>query len=311
MEITDLQKFTIFNDVDNKLLENFIRMHTVVKYEIDEHLISRFKTNNFVFLVLNGEAKVYLNEDSDSLNTIHMGDSFGEISVLDGHPGSVFVIATKPCEVIKISKDEFLFLSENSHAFTKNLLQILVNCVRLVNDQVDSSLQLQQKMTVVANRDALTGLYNRRWFDDQFEGLLYRAIEQKQGFSFIMIDIDHFKQVNDVYGHAVGDLVLQQTGFILSNHARSQDAAVRYGGEEMSLILPNTTLKQARNIAERLRKTIAETQFILADNSSSIQVTISLGCSTYTGIEDKQQLMKLADDALYQAKNNGRNQVRC
>lgn len=309
MEIVDLKQFNIFNNVDSQSLETIIDVHDLVEYEIGEHLISRFKTNEFVYLLLEGEAKVYLKEGGEPLNTLYSGDSMGEISVLDGYPGSAFVIATKPSKVIKISREKIWRLTESNHAFTKNLLQILVNYIRLANDQVDYSIQLQHKIAAKANRDALTGLYNRRWFDEQFDGLLRRSIEKKQDFSFIMIDIDRFKQVNDDYGHGVGDLVLQQTGLILSQHARTQDAAVRYGGEEMSLILPNTSLEQAINIAERLRKAIAETEFILTDNSS-IHVTISLGCSTYTGTEGKQQLMKIADDALYLAKKNGRNQVR-
>jgi len=309
MKIADLKQFTIFDHVDDKTLERLIGKHEVIEYKVGEHLISRFKNNEFVFLLLEGQAKVYLSEGAESLNNIYSGESMGEISVLDGRPASVFVIAVKPCKVIKVSKEDTWLLIESSHAFTKNLLHILVDCIRMVNDQVDSSIQLQQKMATMANRDALTGLYNRHWFDEHFDGLLLRCIEANQDFSYIMIDIDHFKQVNDVYGHAAGDLVLQQTGLILSDHARTQDAAVRYGGEEMSLILPNTNLEQALNIAERLRKTIAETEFTLADQSN-ISITISLGCATYTGAEDKQQLMKIADDALYQAKKNGRNQVR-
>jgi len=124
-----------------------------------------------------------------------------------------------------------------------------------------------------------------------------------------MIDIDHFKQVNDQYGHAVGDIVLLKCGEILLEHARERDAAVRYGGEELSVILPHTTLKQALDIAERIRAIIEKTEFQYSKDKK-LNITVSLGCSSYTGIEDKKELMKLADDALYRAKNNGRNQVR-
>jgi len=309
MENNQLSQFEIFVDVDPKTIASILSTHPITTYQPGEYLITRFEPNNHIILLLTGSAEVYLSENDEPLNIMNSGESIGEISVLDGHPASAFVIALTECHTICIDKDEIWNLAKQSHAFTFNLLNLLVSRLRSLNDQVDTSIQLQHQMERKATIDALTGLYNRRWFDDHFDDILNRCKENNQPFSFVMVDIDHFKQVNDVYGHAVGDIVLHQTGAILKKHARERDAAVRYGGEEMSLILPNTTLEQSLDIAERLRKAIQQSSFQYAKDKS-LNITISLGVSSFTGKEDKQLLMKRADDALYQAKESGRNQIR-
>jgi diguanylate cyclase (GGDEF)-like protein len=309
MDVQRILQFDLFKNVRADIIEELLSSHSVSIFQPGEYLITRFKDNKYLFLLLEGSVEIYLNENDKPLNIIERGESIGEISLLDGQPASAHVIALSECQVFMIDKEKIWSIAENSHAFTFNLLQHLVDRLRKFNAQVDSSIQAQQKMEKKATIDALTGLYNRRWFDDHFDTILNRCIDENQDFSFIMIDIDHFKHVNDQYGHAVGDVVLHKTGAILLEHARERDAAVRYGGEELSLILPNTTLEQALVIAERIRKVIEKTDFQYSKDEK-LNITVSIGCSTYTGSEDKNRLMKLADDALYLAKDNGRNQVR-
>lgn len=290
-------------------IKELISSYSIISFQPGDFLLTRNKPNNHLFFLLSGQAEVFLNQEDEPLNIIQSGESFGEISVLDGHQASASVIALSECQIIMIDKDEIWTLADNSHAFTINLLHFVVDRLRSFNTQVEEAIQIQHLMERKATVDALTGLYNRRWFDEHFDMILTRCAENNQPFSYVMIDIDHFKQVNDQYGHAVGDIVLNQTGSILKKHARERDAAVRYGGEELVLLLPDTSKKQTFDIAERLRQIIADTIFYYG-KGKSLNITISLGCSTFTGSEDKQQLMKLADDALYQAKNNGRNQVK-
>lgn len=301
-------QFTIFDKVSHEKMKRILADLQIESIPEGEILIERENYNDTVFLLLEGQAKVYLHKDKEPINIMEAGDSIGEISVLDGKPGSVNIITSQPCKLIKINKQKIWQLIDSSHAFTRNLLNILLERVRTVNDHFDDSMQVQQEMTVKATRDALTGLYNRRWFDDNFDHLLNRCIESETPFSFIMLDIDHFKQVNDVYGHAAGDLVLQQVAELLQGHARSRDAAVRYGGEEMSLILPQTHLDESANVAERIRIAIEAVDFTISDKQT-IKVTVSLGCAAYNGHNTKQEIMKTADEGLYHAKEHGRNQV--
>lgn len=148
--------------------------------------------------------------------------------------------------------------------------------------------------------DPLTGLTNRRTLDD----VIHNLIEQKLPFSIIMLDLDRFKKVNDTFGHAVGDEVLKFLAEQMKRVTRETDICCRYGGEEFTIILPNTDKQQAYNIAERLR-IIMET----TDSPCGRPVTLSAGISSYPNAKDTRELIECADKAMYKAKNSGRNQV--
>ncbi|MDJ0784043.1 MAG: GGDEF domain-containing protein [Desulfosarcinaceae bacterium] len=166
------------------------------------------------------------------------------------------------------------------------------------------------KLRDMALRDGLTGLYNHRYFHELLETEVRRAIRYKRSYSLIMFDLDHFKQVNDTFGHLAGDTVLAQVGQIVSDCVRSSDLAARYGGEEFVVLLPETDLKGAVILAERLRKTIEDAVFHSSDQE--IRITISIGISIMTAqapVENKAQLLAAADEALYKSKRGGRNKI--
>lgn len=167
-------------------------------------------------------------------------------------------------------------------------------------------LQLQKN----SSTDHLTGLHNMRNFEARLSTFSQTAEYHQQKLSLIMIDIDHFKAVNDTYGHPAGDAVLKQLGDLLSStSSRSQDDVSRYGGEEFAILLPQTTHSLVVEIAERIRKTVQKHRFILP-SGQTIHLTISLGVAAYPDLtKDTRDLVKKADDALYQAKNEGRNRV--
>lgn len=148
--------------------------------------------------------------------------------------------------------------------------------------------------------DPLTGLTNRRTLDSVLDSLFQQNIP----FSIIMIDLDRFKKVNDTYGHAVGDEVLKFLAEQMKSVTRSSDFCCRYGGEEFTIILPHATKQQAFTIAERLRKIMEET-----DSPCGRPVTMSAGISSYPKAKDAKELIENADEAMYEAKNSGRNKV--
>ncbi|MDP4090407.1 MAG: diguanylate cyclase, partial [Bacillota bacterium] len=158
-------------------------------------------------------------------------------------------------------------------------------------------------------RDFLTGLNNVRSFDLLYNAALQEAQEKSRVLSIVIVDIDHFKRVNDTYGHQAGDSVLKQLGELLRHGCRSFDVVSRNGGEEFSMLLMDCSCKKACEIAERIRKEVEAHKFILPDNKE-INITISLGIATYPETaEDNEALYKNADKALYKAKNTGRNRV--
>ncbi len=160
-----------------------------------------------------------------------------------------------------------------------------------------------------ASKDELTNLYNRRAFFEQGKQLFKQARRYPQSISVMMIDIDHFKNINDNYGHAVGDNVLKAIGDLLQNTVREADILARIGGEEFAIILPQTGVEEASNLAERIRQRI-EAEVIQHD-TLQIKITASFGiASCMAEGDDLDRMLTKADDALYIAKKKGRNQVK-
>jgi diguanylate cyclase len=168
--------------------------------------------------------------------------------------------------------------------------------------------KLQVLLSEQANRDPLTGLYNRRYLDSTLERELARSKREGQPLSLILIDIDHFKQINDTYGHQAGDEVLKRMAGMLDKQARLADVACRYGGEEFLMLLPNMPQSKAIERAEQWRTDFAATTIVFGE--FRMQVTLSSGIATYPGNgTTAHALIQCADDALYRAKTEGRNRV--
>ena len=162
----------------------------------------------------------------------------------------------------------------------------------------------------LATTDGLTELYNHRYFQEQIRMQVEQAKRYSTNFSLIIIDIDFFKKFNDTFGHQSGDAVLRQVAQTLKKNVRSTDIVCRYGGEEMSIILPNTIKDEAFTTAQKICNRVAEKKFKLIGDKET-GVTISLGVATFPFDGDTaQKIIEAADKKLYEAKNNGRNQVK-
>ncbi|MBW6472774.1 MAG: diguanylate cyclase [Anaerolineaceae bacterium] len=172
------------------------------------------------------------------------------------------------------------------------------------------NVRLINQLEYLARTDALTGIYNRGHFHNVSRKILNSVEEEKTQVSMIMMDVDLFKGLNDTHGHQIGDLVLQNTVEVCKSLLRDKDVIGRVGGEEFSIILPETTLEEAKKIAERIRQAIA--QIKINNNGSSIQTTVSLGVASSTQVDTgtMDDLIQISDQALYQAKADGRNCVR-
>ncbi len=175
--------------------------------------------------------------------------------------------------------------------------------------QAFQAITLQQEMIRHATTDGLTGLNNYRVFSEKLNEEMDRAKRYTRDLSLLMIDIDHFKSFNDIYGHQAGDLVLREVAKLIAGSIRTSDFAARYGGEEFSAILPETTSVQALTVAERMRSRINKHPFLLP-SGDQVFVTVSIGCGAYPeDADDPESLVKKADKALYLAKESGRNRV--
>jgi diguanylate cyclase (GGDEF)-like protein len=158
--------------------------------------------------------------------------------------------------------------------------------------------------------DPLTGLPNRRYLEERLTEELNRSKRYDYEMSFLMIDIDDFKSYNDINGHQAGDAALQITAHCLKAGLRAADVASRYGGEEFSILLPQTSISEAAVIAERMREIVATTDYPHGKSQPLGHVTISIGVSTIAGnINTAERLIAAADRALYNAKSQGKNRV--
>lgn len=184
-----------------------------------------------------------------------------------------------------------------------------IDFLNLFAKQIELAITIADLFQVVKNQavtDALTGLYNRRYFEESLQKEAERATRMKQPFTIIGLDLDYLKQINDKYGHALGDVAIKTVADVLKKNARSIDVAARLGGEEFNVLLPGVDSKGGLIAAERIRSAIAECKL-----DQTKKVTASIGIATFLEHSDNiDELMEITDQAMYSAKRNGRNQVQ-
>lgn len=178
--------------------------------------------------------------------------------------------------------------------------------IKMLQNELKRSNEMLKELS---NTDPLTQLFNRRYMMSVMDKEIQRTSRKGSPISFVIMDIDHFKKVNDQYGHQQGDTVLVNVANLIRKHLRSYDVAARYGGEEFVAILPETPLDEAMAVADRIRAAVQQHTF--ANKLQALKVTISMGVATYPapGLDTIDDIIRVADEALYRAKAEGRNQV--
>jgi len=263
-----------------------------------------------MYLVVEGSLGVHLDSvDGDPIATISAGESVGELGVLDGSPTSAHVVALEPTRLLVLDEGAFWNLVNASHGFAVGLLTKLAARLRANNTAVSDSVQKRRMYERAAMFDGLTGIHNRRWLDETLHRLVKRCELSGGTLSLSLIDIDHFKQFNDTYGHDAGDHVLTTVAGVLSGNLRPTDLVARFGGEEFLIIFPETDLPSAVIAAERVRVAVAHEPLAMPDGTELPNVTISMGVSQWSSGTTVPTLLKGADSAMYRAKRGGRNRV--
>jgi diguanylate cyclase (GGDEF)-like protein len=190
------------------------------------------------------------------------------------------------------------------------LEELLLRLKRVLKerDLTQERVRMMKKLQKLAITDGLTKLHNSRSFYSQIEVEVDRFNRYKHPLSLLLLDIDHFKHYNDAFGHLEGDKVLVRISQIIRSCLRKLDTAYRYGGEEFTVILPETTSEEARNVAERIRKAVKAEKFD-PETENDITITISIGVTQYSPEEELSAFIQRADKAMYSSKQNGRNKV--
>ncbi|TFW13467.1 diguanylate cyclase [Duganella callida] len=210
------------------------------------------------------------------------------------------------CDMPRVGRRRYLAADASPIFDSDGKLVAVVETLRDVTDEKKAQVALEQ----LATRDGLTGLANRRCFDDTLNAEWQRALRHQQPLSLLMVDVDNFKQYNDAYGHLGGDECLQRIAMAVSSEMRANDLVARYGGEEFAVILPNQSLKGAAIVAERIRCRVEQLRLPNLGSKQHV-VTVSIGAATALAAPetDPSQLVATADSALYRAKHMGRNRI--
>ncbi len=341
----DMERCSFFKLIDNERLVNVTGLSYRETIDDEDHEV---RTLPQEFKV--GEGLIGLAAKTRSLQHCHNSASDERFSKEGNRrggnlPGSiisipVFVANLELVGVLNVSHPEPYYFTDwhiRLLEVYKNIFGQLITNFRLIRymeseietrtaklqrayDEIKSLKEYYQNISVL---DALTGLYNRRYFYDQMKMVLANFKRYHQPLCVLLLDLDYFKQINDHYGHAVGDLVLQNISNVLRREVRVNDILVRFGGEEFVIVFTNTSCENGVQFAERIRRKVAETSIIHEDEPIAVTVSIGLFClNEDCQVEcwddsqfdesvdlDINKVIKLADSALYQAKAQGRDQV--
>ncbi|MHC1685185.1 MAG: histidine kinase N-terminal 7TM domain-containing protein [Clostridiaceae bacterium] len=275
-------------------------------------LESVFKSMEDAVIILNSENDIINFNDSakriiKELNDFEIINNSGK-EIFKEYPYILSSITNVRSDDTQCIKNEvgrkYFKLCVSPIRYNKNILG-----KTLVLTDITEQRELMKKLNKLATVDELTKVYNRRYFYKQCKKEISRSQRYNIPISFIIMDIDYFKKVNDNYGHHIGDLVLKHIVFIVKNHVRESDIIARYGGEEFAILLPHTTGKSAVEVAEKIRKVIWRTPYLLDNNE--IKLTSSFGVYGCDFLKDESldDIMVKSDRALYRAKESGRNKV--
>jgi diguanylate cyclase (GGDEF)-like protein len=305
-----LERLKIFEGVDLNAVEKQLADREVRDLATGDVLLTMGAVNDVMYMVLEGQLSVHLEggPQSEPVAFIAEGETVGELSVLDARPASAHVVAAEPSRVMALDNKTFWSLVGASHDFSINLLMLLAKRLRANNTTVATNIRLQREYKRNAMVDALTGLYNRRWLEEALPRFVNRFARSNQSLALLMVDVDHFKKVNDDLGHPAGDATLVAVAHALKAACRPTDLVARYGGEEFAVILPDTGPRAATGVAERLRHAVSMAPIKDSEGKLLPCVTISIGAAILDAT-GATALLARADAALYASKENGRNRV--
>ncbi len=307
-QIGDLQ---LFRDSDDAAVAALLAACPIVRLLPGQVMTDTHRAR--LYIVLRGALTVAADTSTGmadgTLSKVLPGESVGEQSVLDEESNLSAIAALEETELLVIDGKLVWQLIDASNALARNLLRLLSFRIRAANAQLRRRQKVGEFYRQLSMVDGLTGLYNRAWLNDLLPAMAATAHGANTPLSLIMIDLDHFKRFNDSHGHVAGDQALRTAAQVLSAALRPTDCAVRYGGEEMMVILPDTNTKMALLVAERLCERMQQA-VVFADMRSPLpHVTASFGVASLAPGQDEHALIAAADAALYRAKDGGRNRA--
>jgi diguanylate cyclase (GGDEF)-like protein len=300
--IRDLQ---LFRDADEGQLAAALAQCAVCRLAHGKRLEDTFRAR--LYIVLRGALAE--TAPDGTVSKILPGESVGEQSVLDEATNLADISAIDDTELLLIEADLVWQLIDESNGVARNLLRLLSFRIRAASALLRRRQKLGEFYRQLSMNDGLTGLYNRGWLNDMLPKMVATAHRSGTPLSLVMLDLDHFKRFNDNYGHLAGDDALRAAAGEIHGALRPSDYAVRYGGEEMLIVLPDTGEALAMMVAQRLCQRLGRIVIFEDMRMPMPHLTGSFGVACLKASMDELQLLAAADAALYRAKVAGRNRV--
>jgi len=314
-----LSKLEIFSGYDNGDLEILEKYFKIKKYNVEETVINPGEIRKELFIVLSGRIFSTLKLPG-SIDRKHVeynpGDAFGELSMFGNKPVFDSYTASDKSELLVIEEKDFLELIETTPECSIKLISKLLSHTitefrkssRFLADVVEWGEKASRRVIT----DELTGLYNRAFLDDALENFFYISQSNSKPLSFLMLDTDNFRTINEIIGHDAGNGVIIEFAGIIKRVISKHGIMARYGGDEFSILLPETDLKSAMEIAEQIRASVETFNFSKHLCGHTLAITTSIGVSSFPETAaDLPAFKQKADESLYKAKESGRNRVEC
>ena len=310
------RKLQLFHDMEENDLttvNKIISTCSVMLVKPNQAVITAHSTDNRLYIVLKGTLEVQSHENAGGSAASNLqfmaGECVGELSVLDEEDQPHTIRAVCESELLVIEADTLWQLINESNGVARNLLKLLSFRIRTTNALLRRRHRVGEFYRQMSMIDGLTCIHNRAWLHSQLPQMIERSHTTGSPLSIIMADLDHFKQFNDTHGHILGDDAIQAAAKLLNSTLRPTDFAVRFGGEELLIILPDTSKEACFSVAERLCVKLAHSTVFKDDRLPLPHITASFGVAMLIAGQDIFTFIAAADAALYRAKNAGRNQV--
>lgn len=312
----DIGGLHLFENITDPAVPAMLAQCSVVHFHGGQQIPVLHGGQTCVYVVLRGALGNMVIDDAPGTQArqtrtekILPGESIGELSVLDDAVHTHTLTALEETDLLIIESHTLWQLIDEAEGVARNLLRQLSFRLRAANVQLRRREKVGEFYRQLSMVDGLTGLHNRAWFNDRLSVLIDEAHATQRSLSLIMIDLDHFKNFNDSHGHLVGDQALRTAADVLSAALRPSDFAVRYGGEELLVILPDSNQATARMVAQRLCERMREA-IVFDDMRAPLpHLTASFGVATLAPHQNANALIAVADTALYRAKEAGRNRI--
>ncbi|TAL32369.1 MAG: diguanylate cyclase [Spirochaetes bacterium] len=312
-----LRTVGILSSLKMSELHQFAQYLDLVRYQNGNVIFREKEDGNELFIIKEGSTSVRIRVQDGSekeIAVLKAGEFFGEMAIFENAPRSATCLAAEDCEILRLHKDNFFSLMKSS---PHTAINVMKNMLNKTTDRLNASGQFIMQMvkwgedaSLRAVTDKLTGVFNRRYLESELENRFNAARRDNKALSLVMADMDSFREVNEGYSHEVGDRYIVEVAKVFRQAFRETDIVARYGGDEFTILLPDTDLPTAMAVNEEVRKAVEKLDFLKDIEGPDLRLSVSLGVACYPSTSStSKELTEQADKALYEAKHKGKNRV--